>query len=155
LSRAKEHLNSLELQLLSPDDGSIELVPEKDGDRGILRINIKPKPSKKIGLIAGEFLYQIRSSLDHIVWHLVDTNPLAKHSTSDMFPICSNRGLFDAQVKRGRLHGVPAKAHAIIEALQPYNGGDNPLGILTKLHDVDEHRVINLTTAVAGDTVIE
>jgi len=154
--RAQDHLNDLRLKLLALQDGECQIVPEKDEDsgRGVLRINIVPKPTGEFSVIVGECLYQIRSPLDHIIYALVETNG-QKPTDRTMFPICTKPDKFAGQVKSGRLNGVPAKALAIIESLQPYDGRDNPLRIMADLHNTDKHRTLNLTTAVAEDAVIE
>jgi hypothetical protein len=72
-----------------------------------------------------------------------------------MFPICSTPKSFADALKARRLRGIPDKARTLIENLQPYSSGDESLRILADLHDIDKHRMLNLTTAVARDTFVD
>lgn len=58
-------------------------------------------------------------------------------------------------LKRRRLEGVPEKAVTLIERLQPYHGGENPLGTLDYLHNIDKHKRLHLTTGVASSVELE
>lgn len=153
--RAEEHLHSVLEIVRSLEHGECQIIPEEDSDskRVVWRVRL-PKPPLRLGIIIGDCLYCVRSALDHIVWALVKNNPPFKPNTRNMFPICSSHATFADQVRQHRLDGVPAKAITIIEGLQPYHGGNHALRIMANLHDVDKHRMLNLTTVVASDTLL-
>jgi hypothetical protein len=110
-----------------------------------------PKPDRHLGILVGDCLYNLRSALDHLIWQLVLCNPPHRPSRKNMFPICTSPALFDEQLKKGRLKGVPESAVALIKGLQPNDTRDHPLFVLDYLHNIDKHRELNLITAVASD----
>jgi hypothetical protein len=156
LIRANEHLESIREALVRCAYGDCEIVPEQDADTniGLLRLRL-PKPPGCLSPLIGDFLFNARASLDHLVWQLVESTPARKHTVKNMFPICSTPEAFADQVRRHRLDGVPEKAPAIVETLQPYFGRNNPLRRMADLHELDKHRMLSLVTAVAKDTAVE
>jgi hypothetical protein len=38
--------------------------------------------------LIGDFLFNARASLDHLIWELVEANAPGQHTTKNMFPIC-------------------------------------------------------------------
>lgn len=108
-------------------------------------------PPPLLNVLAGEVVYQARSSLEHLVWALVRSNH-KKPGRDHTFPIrrkpVGTKGLTDKQAfiestKRKQLEGVPMQAIALIEKLQPYNVGDRPDYVLTILNEMarnDRHR---------------
>jgi hypothetical protein len=110
-----------------------------------------PIPTR-LSLIIGDFLQNLRSSLDYLVWELV----LAAKNTPDhnnMFPICATQDAFKQQLARHRLYGVSVDAIAEIEALQPYHDGQDPHGnvliVIDNLCNINKHRRV-LTTIMRG-----
>ncbi len=106
----------------------------------------------RLPLIIGDFLQNLRSSLDYLVWELV----LAAKNTPDhnnMFPICTTPEAFKAQLARHRLDGISVDAITEIEALQPYHDGQgikgNVLTMIDDLCNINKHRRV-LTTVVQG-----
>jgi hypothetical protein len=155
LLRADEHLEALHLMLQGMTPGHCELVPEEDHQNniGVLRARL-PKPPLRLSVLIGDFLFNIRSALDYLVWQLVLINK-CEPGKSTMFPITSNPKTFADEIRRNRLKGVSAAAQKAIESLQPYHTGNESLAVLAKLHNTDKHQAFNLTTAVAHDTHVE
>jgi hypothetical protein len=118
-----------------------------------------PEPTPLIALFAGEFIYQVRSTLDHLAFNLVKMNRdgitlPAKWEENCMFPIWGTLGKGQAiPLPYGafqNLPGIPVEAHALIESVQPYHppstGSINTsLGQLNKLSNIDKHRRFALT----------
>jgi len=156
LVRAEEHLDSIVKILRSFAYGDCQIVPEKDAKRNAVFLRVcLPKPPDSLASVIGDFLFNIRSALDHIVYRLVLTNAPDKARNSTAFPICSSADNFAAALKRKRLEGVPEKAVTLIERLQPYHGRENPLETLDDLHNIDKHKNLHLTTVVASTVVLE
>lgn len=153
--RADEHLKTVLEVLAACAEGECLMVPEQDLDKniGFLRVRLSKTPDCLSPMI-GDFLFNARAALDHLIWQLVERTPERRHADQNMFPICSSRNAFDGQVKRRRLDGLPEKAATLVESLQPYHGGNNPLRRLADLHELDKHRMLSLTTAVAKDTQV-
>jgi len=155
--RAQEHLDAILGVVRKFSQCHCELIPEKDLKANIVVLRASlPEPPTSLGVIIGDFLYNVRSSLDHIVWQLVLANPPNQPKEGkSAFPICTTPENFAAQVDRGRLAGMCDKAFAVVESLQPY-GGRNPfLVTLDDLHNFDKHRMLHVTTAVADNTLID
>jgi hypothetical protein len=102
-------------------------------------------------LVVGEFIHNLHSALDHLVWELVilETGVPSK-STKLQFPIFldptgyANRGL-------QKLAGIGPKARAIIEELQPFRTGEgssSPLWQLYQLSVWDKHKSLALCTMI-------
>jgi hypothetical protein len=94
----------------------------------------------KISLIASDFFFNLRVSLDQLIWYLAKLSlPYPKDT---QFPIFDKP---DARLIARRTNGVPAQAVAVIRSLQPYNT-PNPLDIpthqlwrLNKMCNIDKH----------------
>ena len=156
LMRADEHRQAVADMLTRCAYGECAIIPEEDAEHkfAVMRIRL-PKPPDDLSLIVGDFLFNARASLDYLVYRLVEGNQPNAPSNRNMFPICSSPEAFAAQIRGHRLDGVPVKAKASIERLQPYTGSENPLRRMADLHELDKHRTLNLVTAVASDTHID
>ena len=96
---------------------------------------------------AGEFAYNLRSALDHLVWRLVEANGEEPGGNSQ-FPIQSkaNPSRFEEQ-----LHGISPLAKDYIESVQPHQRSEEwyltatdrvciGLALLNELCNMDKHR---------------
>jgi hypothetical protein len=102
----------------------------------------------KIGLIVGDCLQNLRSSLDYLIWELVLVAPNTPNK-KNMFPVCLDLKSFQDAQRAGRLQGIddPA-AVALIDAFQPYRDGQpdaTSLAILDKLTNINKHRRLILS----------
>jgi hypothetical protein len=98
----------------------------------------------------GEFLYNLRSGLDHLVWQLVVANGQTP-GTRNQFPIYRDENKYDRE-SRSRLRGVGDGAAVIIRELQPFVGRRDDLWRLQSLGNFDKHRHLNLGTVVVDDS---
>ena len=117
----------------------------------------EPVPAR-FGLIFGECLQCMRSSLDYLIWELV----LAAGGTPDrlnMFPVALNQKDYDHSLsKRHRLDGLTDAMKAEIYQLQPLLEDDPAASVLAVLDDlaiINRHRRVILTslTAVAEEPI--
>jgi hypothetical protein len=156
LIRAEKHLSEVILATRKYAQGECSISLEKDSKLRMFvqRVRLFPSASPEISAIAGDFLANVKSILDYIVWELVKTTPGSSPTTSNQFPITYTASDFADQVARKRLRGVPTKAAALIERLQPYNAGNSSLGTLNRLHNIDKHRTLNVVTVVADNTEV-
>ena len=108
LFRANEHLHEIHAETKRYFQAKpAKVVREQEGspDEFIGKIVTDAPVPKRIPLIIGDFLQNLRSSLDYLVWELV----LAATNTpnhDNMFPICTTPEAFKGQVSRHRLDGV-------------------------------------------------
>jgi hypothetical protein len=125
----------------------------------------RPKPIEW-GLMAGDYLNNLRATLDHVVAQVVIAEggrPCKHHA----FPIAYAEAWWldnvaDRNPKRpsGPLDGIPqdSAAWGLIRDAQPYVGRDeaaakaSPLATLARLNNTDKHRELNITTLTMGDT---
>ncbi|MCU1323212.1 MAG: hypothetical protein JWM43_2861 [Acidobacteriaceae bacterium] len=159
LYRAKQHLIEFEREAssymnVSPSGpGEMIHAPESTPEKPIY-IYAPEKPVPAIfGLIAGDYLHNLRSVFDYLVWQLILVNGGTPHETYTAFPICKSAGSFD-KARKKRLVGVSKDAIDLIEALQPFPernpGGKRPqtIHILDELNNANKHRQV-LSTKLA------
>jgi len=104
----------------------------------------------QFGVIAGEVIHHLRSSLEHIAWMLSSQAYRNAHPRWIGFPIIATKpptkdeiASYNRQVKGIVDNG----ALALIERLQPYkapNPADDPLAILHDLSNEDKHHTLIL-----------
>jgi hypothetical protein len=149
--RAKEHWDELWEELtayyqsnpgdLFPAEGSTSESP------AFIFKEKRPVPAK-IALVLGDALQCLRSSLDYLVWELVEAAGNMPHQRL-MFPLAlTPRQYQDDLAKRHRLDGVAVEAIAMIGRFQPYlqpNPKDTVLGILDELTNINKHRRVIFT----------
>ena len=156
LYRAKEHLDELHAETQRYlQSNPAKMVRQREGSRDeyIGKVVAGAPIPKRIPLIIGDFLENLRSSLDYLVWEVVLT---AKNTPDhqNMFPICTTLEAFEGQVARHRLDGVPPGAVTAIDALQPYHEGADAKGhvlfLIDDLCNINKHRRILTTTLYGG-----
>ena len=105
-------------------------------------------------VILGEIMYNLRSSLDHLVWQLVLANGQTPGRHNE-FPITIDDQSWQ-QAKVRALKGVSKRHEAMIGYLQPYTGGLNlpfdvsMLRILNDLGNTEKHRHLILGVIVSN-----
>jgi hypothetical protein len=152
LVRAEQHLDAIAKAFKPYRYGTFQVRAKNDPQFGgrVFTIHL-PHPGLTTSPVIGDCVHNIRSALDYIVSQFV----LAAGGTPTHqgFPICDTLKSFKEHVRTKRLDGVPDKARAIIEGLQPYNGQRDchlhPLWILSELANVDKHRFLTVTTVLA------
>lgn len=117
--------------------------PKKGGSEYGFYVSMDSEPPLRFAVLAGEIIHHLRSSLDHIVWALVEHGggTPTKHN---QFPICLTKSDFEEACKRKRLDGVSERARHVIASIQPFVHDppqDNPLALLHKLNIIDKHRL--------------
>jgi hypothetical protein len=153
--RATQHFDSVKSELreyFQSNPGKMIRQPHSREDEAIFRLITDDPSPARFGLIIGDALQNLRSSLDYLVWELVlaaNVQPNEKN----MFPICSTIERFDDQVRRGRLNGVSPDAVTEIQSLQPYHLGKDfaksILWAIDELTNINKHRRILLTNLMA------
>ena len=127
-----------------------EIITDAEGKK---ILHITRQPPEAISVLAGEMVYQLRSTLDHLAFNLVKLNPSGAALPTDWerrceFPIWfkppgtgSAYNCFD-----GALPGISKPAFALIESWQPYHqrGAGNALRLIAQLSNIDKHRHLNV-----------
>src|SRR5262249_25301187 len=103
---------------------------------------------------AGDCICNLRASLDYIAWQLamLAGNSLTEAQKKKItFPIAPDNASFTrangAADHLERVCGVPAATISVIESVQSYHAGYEPLDHLHVLVNVDKHRLPLLTVA--------
>jgi len=161
LNRAEEHLQDLKA-LLGPEVGERKTYPtteafetDDQGDSGwVYRIATGYAIPERAFVIAGEFMFNARSALDHLLCALIPAEDKRKAQfpifTNDPFAVdASGKPLHRSAAGLWGRHtdGVPQAALAVLQRLQPYTVAANHrkspehhvLAILHELQNADKH----------------
>jgi hypothetical protein len=116
----------------------------------ILRIWEEEPPPPELAVTTGEWLYNMRSALDYIIWataaHEAGTIPPPDEAQTQ-YPIYDSE---DAWTKNlFRLKHLAEHHRAMLKVMQPFNSDidANYLGWINRLARVDRHRHLNRVTA--------
>jgi hypothetical protein len=134
-----------------------EIVTDSDGEE---TLHIRTPPPLEIAVLVGELLYQVRSTLDHIFFDLVERNYAHGQLPSGwerkcQFPLLMKRpkafggpGPVPRQHFEPSVMGLTDDAFTYIESLQPYHAerqASQLLRLLVQLSNIDKHRRLNTT----------
>ena len=139
--RARQYLNDLDDSCRALRDLNLyEITNESDSQTGeyVYRFAKVPLIPDDLSLLMGDALYNSRACLDHLLWQLVLANNQTP-SPRNEFPIFIDPAKYGAE-KRNKIRGVSNAVEAVIDGLQPCNGGYEGLWFLQVLGNVDKHR---------------
>lgn len=121
-----------------------------DPHRLELHVESVRAPPLQLGVLIGEFVHNLRSALDQLVWSLALTRVEAPYDRLQ-FPIHDTPPRDWGRIVRDRLRDVPADAVDRIWRAQPFHGDRpeiNALTVVRELSNVDKHRVIHGAVSV-------
>lgn len=154
LDRAPEHIREFEGEFRTFLDGNpytIRLKRHLEESHYIARIEINSQPSERWGLMIGDAIHNLRSSLDYLVCQL-SLDRGATLSREMEFPIFETPPRGDAFSKR--VKHLPAGAVKVIRSMQPYDGGKSVFGhklwVISALDNADKHRRLSVVTYGLG-----
>lgn len=126
-------------------------IPEKSGRPGrTWRVDIGTPPPPRIAVLCGDVLHNIRSSLDHLAWALVIQSGGQPQIPGTRFPILKEGSRRPPTIEGG----VPAAVSEILDVVQPYQAGHQPLAQLAELSNIDKHRRLNVVAISLGQITI-
>jgi hypothetical protein len=148
--RAREHLKALKASLLAVIEGDantgiqIKTDPNQTTWEAIVNLPGGPRINPMWNIWIGEFLYQLRSCLDHVINIVV---PAQTKDTS--FPIRDSEASFDNDTERP-LEGIGTMDRTVAKWLQPFwlkpnNPRDTTPWALNELANLDRHRFIHVS----------
>jgi len=169
LGWAAHHFELLDVEIREwfqpPDQPTVTAETDLPNERYAVVYNEpRPKPTEW-SLIAGDFLNNLRSTLEHLVCQVVLSEggaPAHHHA----FPIAITETAWVANVSKrdpkrgpGPLDGIAptTAAFQLIGDAQPYIGRDKaaaqatPLASLARLNNTDKHRELNVSTLTMSD----
>jgi len=157
LKRASEHLQSIKAEVRRWREEhpyrTYVKFDEQSGEKSIIA-EVFWQPRAELGLLIGDCIHNLRSTLDNLVYDLARANrngPLSRSIARDsQFPIFTSEAKFLSKGMR-QIRGVAPVAKTIIEGLQPYRRGDrksaHQLWMLNSLANSDKHRLLPTTAA--------
>lgn len=110
-------------------------------------------PPDDLGLVFADYIHNLRSVLDHIVWHLVVANG-GELTTETGFPVVTDRRDWQHALDT-RLRGFPEAWAGVVRDAQPFEVGDgaeqHPLYLLHRLDIASKHHnVVAMGVVGAG-----
>lgn len=169
VERARQHYEQLKdaVETLELEFATSGIAIERDTrrERHVWRVQIDESRLAPLSLPFGDFVHNLRTALDHIVWELASDDH-RKDSPLPEFPIYldsdSRRDSFQGLGLK-KIRSLPAAARTLIERVQPYQNPHwdgwrlqsgvrqgNPLARLHYLDNIDKHRSLVPTVWLAA-----
>jgi hypothetical protein len=161
LERAYERLAEVESRVASFTASSKHrIVVQKDPATGRTRVVLESAENVpvEINLAFGDCVHNLRSALDHLMGLLVLKLVPGADPDHIYFPIRENEKALISALKDGKVGKAMATpigqkiGASIVNDLKPYGALDNPFRALTKLDNIDKHRLLLTVSALAGVT---
>jgi hypothetical protein len=159
VERAKHHFSDLQTRHERfQENQPYRFVRNDEPDTGdlVYRVEVLDQPRFSWwSAIAGDCVHNLRSSLDLLVCEMVraEGNLVKKHTG---FPVFRSAEAYANALKSGetrKVDGAPKCAVDLIMKSEPYEGSDNPFGMLHQLDIADKHRLL-MTVGVAHEGTI-
>lgn len=130
MDRAREHFDTLEkaVETLASNSQGIPDIATQ------LRYPELQRP-RRVCMMVGEIVYNLRAALDHLVWGLATRNGQLSGGSVG-FPVCDSPEQFKQVSHGGMLKGVPRKFYPLIASAQPYLAPDPANATLRLLEDL-------------------
>ena len=151
VNRARGELRLLEMDIVAFCEEKARLiVPEDYGEElwWVYRGD-DPNPPIDWSVRVGEFAYNLRSSLDHLVWQLAESNGASPEEARTYFPIRRKPDDEPTLEKDPPLEGIRREDKKYIRSIQPHmhdtSGTGHRLSNLNAIGNIDKHRRILMT----------
>jgi len=147
LRRAREHLDALhEAGQAFMDGEPYKVTSQREGEWEVAYVEVRWEPPIELSTVFGDFLQNLRSALDHLMWQLVTLDGGTPGGATS-FPIFEKPEDFEGKRGRDRMHGLSTAHQNALRQLQPYPGHDSvrsrALEFVNFYARVDRHRVIH------------
>jgi hypothetical protein len=156
LYRAAKHRKAgteLWNEYLAPHPYDYTVIDNQDGSYIVRVIQHTPIPAE-LGILIGEWLYNLRATLDNVIWstaaHMAGTIPPPKQQVLQ-YPIYDTEDGWTKNLYR--LNGLAEHHRQMLHQMQPYNSDveSNYLGWINRLARDDRHRRPNTMTSYIAD----
>jgi hypothetical protein len=178
LDRAEHHLEDIRAEIAligEPGPYSRQIRIEQQDDPqwpfGYF-LDLEDRPDSPLAVMIGDFLFNVRSALDHVVVASVPAN----RQGDAMFPIYTSEPAKQPTSKKAKTvtpgcvdnawrratKGMSADVLAFVERCQPHDQArrdgsdpkDHVLAVLADLQNTDKHRTLNIVARGLRDIVI-
>jgi hypothetical protein len=149
LWRARQHYDEFNRELmeyLRSDLVKTSFAENSTDENKVVEVKSREPVPARFALIAGDFLQNLRSTLDYLVWQLVIAN--GKTPKRQAFPICTTQDGYE-KCHDDRLRGIDAEAKAIIDKFQPYlkpEPDKSVLAVIDEMCNLNKHRTVLMTS---------
>jgi len=145
------HLNTAFLRFLA-EGGPYETIFEDNPNTSerTYYVRVRKETPPQFSALIGDVAQNLRSSLDHLAWHLVQNSPVIPKARDrdSYFPIFETASKYNAGKMR-KIQGMTDAAIQAIDRIQPYYGIDG-VGIghgaqlfwLDEINKLDKHRLL-------------
>lgn len=149
VERAKKHIRDLDVAVRSfceskPYTLGTKPHPVAEIEHTTLYVSsIKPVPND-FALIVGDAVHNLRSSLDHLAWQLVEAGGGIPNKDT-CFPIChGTKGSqqYASAIGKGEIKKMRVGAEKALCAVQPYITRDDTLWLIHEVDRIDKHRLL-------------
>ena len=147
--RAEENVRNLDREVTTFLAGSPYYSVQHDeanGDR-VWSLKINSEIPLAFSVLVGEIIHDLRSTLDHMIYHLVLQNG-GTPTFSTAFPIYDSAMDFKKDGK-SKIKGVSSQVAHVVDTTKPYKNGNDALYQLHRLSIIDKHRAPLLLGATA------
>jgi hypothetical protein len=151
LARAQEHLDALNAaykRYTDLDPHAAVTTNNPDTGKYVMKVSLVERIPVELGLILGDYLQNLRASLDHTIWEL-STAPDERTG----FPFYRDEKDFD-KAASSKFGTIPDAAKLVLREVQPFQDAapaDHPLWLLHRLSIEDRHHKLPILT-FAADT---
>ena len=162
LERAKENILNLTAEISTflrrGCDGIVAPDDFDHTEQSVQHLSLPGQPTipSRLGALAGESIYLMRSALDHLAWHLVKAagGEPGPRTTFPVFALDPARHAESLATYQGCVEGMRDTAKGRIERLQPYHRHgrrqQNVLWILDDLSRTDRHTALPLRISISA-----
>jgi hypothetical protein len=154
LARAREHIAEAEARInafLQTEICTLALQPDPQTGTTVLALQSVQQPGKKIDVVIGDAISNLRSTLDYIAVALIE--PITGKGNNITFPFADDEKGFAGEVRKAKAFGPCAQAiiDHFINDVQAYKGGKGEtLWVLNKLRNIDKHRFLVTTLNISA-----
>jgi hypothetical protein len=145
IKRAKKHIQDLDVAVkafFATKPYVVEAKRDSKTRRPIYYLSSVRDVPPEIAVIAGDTVQSLRSALDHLAYQLVLVGTGQPGPFFYVyFPIFDSAEKYEAG-KLGQVKGMRKDAIDAIDAIKPYNGGNDTLWRLHRLNQIDKHRLL-------------
>jgi hypothetical protein len=157
LKRAREHVDNLATEInayLGSDFYKLRMEPNQRSPEHVdLIFDSLHEPSKRVNVILGDAINNLRSTLDYIAIALIA--PITGDIPEIGWPFADDANSWKGKVGSARFFGPCDRkiVDVLLDEIQTYESGNgHRLWVLNKLRNIDQHRL--LITAAVMPTIL-
>jgi hypothetical protein len=151
IERAKKHISDLDVRIAKFCESKPYTIAAKPHavpqiHHTTLYVKSVQAVPPDFSLIVGDAVHNLRSSLDHLAWQLVEVGG-GKPGRDTYFPICNSGEKYASAMGKREMKSITVDAKEAIRVVQSYVSGDRTLLHIHGLDIVDKHRLVLTTIA--------